>query len=84
MLDNEVVPAHIMGLESGNNTKGLRSNKDSLLEISHANKYQSFMLNKAKTVSALPISLLCITLIPHLMHELTTILVYPVNAYESD
>ena len=48
MLDNKVVPAHIMGLESGNTTKGLRSNEDSLLEISHANKYQSFMLNKAK------------------------------------
>ena len=28
MLDNEVVPAHIMGLESGNTTRGLRSNKD--------------------------------------------------------
>ena len=41
MLDNEVVPAHIMGLESGNTTKGLRSNEDSLLEISHANDYHS-------------------------------------------
>ena len=48
MLDNEVVPAHIMGLESGNTTKGLRSNEDSLLEISHANDYHSIMLNKAK------------------------------------
>jgi len=48
MLDNEVVPAQIMGLESGNTTKGLRSNEDSLLEISHANDYHSIMLNKAK------------------------------------
>ena len=48
MLDNEVVPAHIMGLESGNTTKGLRSNEDSLLEIPHASKYHSIMLNKAK------------------------------------
>ena len=48
MLDNEVVPAHIMGLESGNTTKGLRSNEDSLLEISHASKYHSIMLNEAK------------------------------------
>ena len=48
MLDNEVVPAHIMGLESGNTTRGLRSNKDSLLEIFHANDYHSIMLNKAK------------------------------------
>lgn len=48
MLDNEVVPAHIMGLESGNTTKGLRSNDDTLLEISHANKYRSIMLNEAK------------------------------------
>ena len=48
MLDNEVVPAHIMGLESGNTTKGLRSNEDSLLEIPHASKYHSIMLNEAK------------------------------------
>ena len=48
MLDNEVVPAHIMGLESGNTTKGLRSNEDSLLEIPHANDYHSIMLNEAK------------------------------------
>ena len=48
MLDNEVVPAHIMGLESGNTTKGLRSNEDTLLEISHANDYHSIMLNEAK------------------------------------
>lgn len=48
MLDNEVVPAHIMGLESGNTTKGLRSNEDTHLEISHANKYHSIMLNEAK------------------------------------
>ena len=48
MLDNEVVPAHIMGLESGNTTRGLRSNKDLLLEIFHANDYHSIMLNKAK------------------------------------
>jgi len=48
MLDNKVVPAHIMGLESGNTTKGLRSNEDSLLEIPHANDYHSIMLNEAK------------------------------------
>ena len=48
MLDDEVVPANIMGLVSGNNTKGLRSSDSSFLEIPHASDYQSFMREKAQ------------------------------------
>jgi len=47
-LDDEVVPANIMGLVSGNTTKGLRFSDSSSLEIPHASKYQSFMREKAQ------------------------------------
>ena len=48
LLDDEVVPANIMGLVSGNTTKGLRSSDSSSLEIPHASEYQSFMREKAQ------------------------------------
>ena len=48
LLDDEVVPANIMGLVSGNRTKGLRSSDSSFLEIPHASEYQSFMRGKAQ------------------------------------
>ena len=43
MLDNEVVPATIMGLKSGNITKGLRSKDSSIFSLPHAKGYESFM-----------------------------------------
>ena len=48
MLDDEVVPANIMGLVSGNTTKGLRFSDSSSFEIPHASEYQSFMREKAQ------------------------------------
>ena len=48
LLDDAVVPAVIMGLESGNATKGLRFTGEQFFEISHANQYQSLMNNKAQ------------------------------------
>jgi len=48
MLDDEVVPANIMGLVSGNTTKGLRFSDSSFFEIPHASEYQSFMREKAQ------------------------------------
>jgi len=48
LLDDEVVPANIMGLVSGNTTKGLRSSDSSSLEIPHASEYESFMREKAQ------------------------------------
>ena len=48
LLDDAVVPAVIMGLESGNVTKGLRFTGEQFFEISHANQYQSLMNNKAQ------------------------------------
>ena len=48
LLDDAVVPAVIMGLESGNVTKGLRFTGEQFFEIYHANQYQSLMNNKAQ------------------------------------
>ena len=48
LLDDEVVPADIMGLVSGNTTKGLRSSDSSSFDIPHASEYQSFMREKAQ------------------------------------
>ena len=50
MLDKEIVPAKIMGLESGRTTKGLRFQKDLTIELSHANKYESVMSESAQII----------------------------------
>ena len=47
MLDSKIVSANIMGLESGNKSKGLRSKDNSELEFSNAKDYESFMSEHA-------------------------------------
>jgi len=48
LLDDDVVPANIMGLESGNTTRGMRFTGEQLFEVSHASQYQSLMADKAQ------------------------------------
>jgi len=48
MLDDKIVPVKIMGLLSGNKSKGLRFSNDSTIEIPSAAKYQATMRKKAK------------------------------------
>ncbi len=48
MLDSKIVPANIMGLVSGNQTRGLRFSKHSTLEIPSAKEYQSTLRKKAQ------------------------------------
>ena len=48
LLDDVVVPANIMGLDSGNTTRGLRFTGEQLFEVSHASQYQSLMAEKAQ------------------------------------
>jgi len=48
LLDEAVVTADIMGLESGNTTRGLRFTGEQFFKISHANQYQSLMTEKAQ------------------------------------
>ncbi|MDB9865316.1 glycine--tRNA ligase subunit beta [Candidatus Thioglobus sp.] len=50
MLDNEIVQAKIMGLESGRVTRGLRFQKDLTIELSHASKYESVMSKSAQII----------------------------------
>jgi len=50
LLDKEIVPAKIMGLESGRVTKGLRFQKDLTIELSHANEYESVMSESAQII----------------------------------
>ena len=50
MLDKEIVPAKIMGLESGRITKGLRFQKNLTIELSHANQYESVMSKSAQII----------------------------------
>ncbi len=50
MLDKEIVPAKIMGLESGRITKGLRFQKDLTIELSHAKEYESVMSKSAQII----------------------------------
>ena len=47
LLDKNVVPAKIMGLESGRATRGLRF-QESSLELSHAKDYEQIMSGKAQ------------------------------------
>jgi len=47
MLDDEIVKANIMGLDSGRESKGLRFS-GSNLEFAHAKDYESMMSNEAK------------------------------------
>ena len=47
MLDKDIVPVKIMGLESNRMTKGLRF-KDSMIELSHAKEYEQTMSDKAQ------------------------------------
>ena len=47
MLDKDIVPVKIMGLESNRMTKGLRF-KDSMIELSHAKEYEQTMRDKAQ------------------------------------
>ena len=47
LLDKNVVPAKIMGLESGRSTRGLRF-QESSLELSHAKDYEQIMSGKAQ------------------------------------
>ena len=47
MLDDEIVKANIMGLDSGRESKGLRFS-DSNLEFAHAKDYESMMSNEAQ------------------------------------
>jgi len=47
MLDKNVVPAKIMGLESGRATRGLRF-KESSIDISHAKDYEQIMSDNAE------------------------------------
>ena len=48
MLDEKIVPSKIMGLSSGNKSRGLRFSNDSIIEIPSAAKYQATMRKKAK------------------------------------
>mgnify|MGYP001422725464 FL=1 len=48
MLDDKIVPVKIMGLLSGNKSKGLRFSNNSTIEIPSAAKYQATMRKKAK------------------------------------
>ena len=48
LLDDVVVPANIMGLDSGNTTRGLRFTGEQLFEVSHANQYRNIMADKAQ------------------------------------
>ena len=50
LLDKEIVPAKIMGLESGRVTRGLRFQKDLTIELSHANEYESVMSESAQII----------------------------------
>ena len=50
MLDKEIVPAQIMGLESGRVTRGLRFQKDLTVELSHASEYESVMSKSAQII----------------------------------
>ena len=50
MLDKEIVPAQIMGLESGRVTRGLRFQKDLTIELSHASEYESVMSKSAQII----------------------------------
>ncbi|MDC0963929.1 glycine--tRNA ligase subunit beta [Candidatus Pseudothioglobus singularis] len=47
MLDKDIVPAKIMGLESNRITKGLRF-IDPIIELKHAKDYEQFMSDKAQ------------------------------------
>ena len=47
MLDKNIVPAKIMGLESNRITKGLRF-IDPIIELKHAKDYEQFMSDKAQ------------------------------------
>ncbi|MBT6771389.1 MAG: glycine--tRNA ligase subunit beta [Thiotrichales bacterium] len=47
MLDKNVVPAKIMGLESGRATRGLRF-KESSIDLSHAKDYEQIMSDNAE------------------------------------
>ena len=48
MLDEKIVPSKIMGLSSGNKSRGLRFSNDSIIEIPSATKYQATIQKKAK------------------------------------
>ena len=48
MLDEKIVPTKIMGLSSGNKSRGLRFSNDSIIEIPSATKYQATIQKKAK------------------------------------
>jgi len=48
MLDDVVVPANIMGLESGNLTRGMRFTGAQSFAVPHANQYQKLMIDKAE------------------------------------
>ncbi len=50
MNDKEIVPAKIMGLESGRITKGLRFQKNLTIELSHANQYELVMSKSAQII----------------------------------
>ena len=50
MLDKEIVPAKIMGLESGRITRGLRFQKNLTIELSHANEYELVMSESAQII----------------------------------
>jgi len=47
LLDDVVVPASIMGLDSGNTTRGLRFTGEQSFEITHASQYQGLMKQKS-------------------------------------
>ncbi len=47
LLDDVVVPANIMGLDSGNVTRGLRFTGEQSFEITHASQYQSLIKQKS-------------------------------------
>ena len=48
MLDEKIIPTKIMGLSSGNKSRGLRFSNDSIIEIPSATKYQATIQKKAK------------------------------------
>ena len=48
MLDEKIIPTRIMGLSSGNKSRGLRFSNDPIIEISSAAKYQNTIKKKAK------------------------------------
>ena len=48
MLDEKIIPTKIMGLYSGNKSRGLRFSNDSIIKIPSAAKYQATMRKKAK------------------------------------